>query len=117
VITEQQIQQAVDILAREAQPLKVILFGSYARGDAREDSDVDFLVIEREVPDKNAEMVRLRRALRPLHLHADVIVASEIYTQSSWAGFPGTYLYDALREGKVMYAVDGAGALAVAASA
>jgi hypothetical protein len=72
---------------------------------------VDFLVIEREVPNKNAEMVRLRRALRPLHLRADVIVASEEYARSSWAGFPGTYLYQALRESKVMYAMDGAGAL------
>jgi predicted nucleotidyltransferase len=109
VITEEQIQLAVDILVREARPLKVILFGSYARGDARDDSDVDFLVIEREVPGKNAEMVRLDKALSPMRLNADVLVASEAHVSSSWGGFPGTYLYDALREGKVMYAVDGAG--------
>lgn len=31
------------------QPVKVILFGSRARGDAAPDSDVDLLLIEREV--------------------------------------------------------------------
>jgi predicted nucleotidyltransferase len=30
-------------------PAKVILFGSHARGDADQGSDLDFLVIEREV--------------------------------------------------------------------
>jgi predicted nucleotidyltransferase len=117
MIIEEQIQQAVDILVREANPLKVNLFGSHARGDAREDSDVDFLVIEREVPNKSAEMVRLQRTLIPMRINADVFVASEEYTLSSWAGFPGTYLYDALREGRVMYALDGASALAAATGA
>jgi len=39
---------------------KVILFGSYARGDATEDSDVDFLVVEKDVPSNVTEVVRLR---------------------------------------------------------
>ena len=34
--------------------LLAIRFGSYARGDAREDSDVDFLVIESEPRDKTS---------------------------------------------------------------
>ena len=41
-----------------------MLFGSYARGDAREDSDLDLLVIEPRVDDRAKEMVRLRRVLR-----------------------------------------------------
>ena len=93
------------------------LFGSAVHDRSRPDSDVDFLVIEREVPSKHAEMVRLDEALSPLRIPVDVIVASEAHVASSWADFPGTYLYDALREGKVMYAMDGTGALALAQSA
>jgi predicted nucleotidyltransferase len=51
-----------------AQPLKVILFGSHARGDADDYSDVDLLVIEVTVPDRCEEMVRLNRALSLEHL-------------------------------------------------
>lgn len=54
----------------------MILFGSHARGDAGPDSDLDFLVIERDVVDRIAESVRLRRALGSLRLPIDVIVLS-----------------------------------------
>ncbi len=109
-ITQDVIQEAVAILVSEAQPLQVILFGSHARGDASPDSDVDFLVVEREIHDTVGEMNRLRDALRPLRIPVDVLVTTEAHLASSWADFPGTYLYDALHEGKVMYAMDRTGA-------
>ncbi|MBA3572751.1 MAG: nucleotidyltransferase domain-containing protein [Pyrinomonadaceae bacterium] len=34
------------LLGEAAKPARVVLFGSYARGAATEDSDMDFLVIE-----------------------------------------------------------------------
>jgi predicted nucleotidyltransferase len=39
------IQELADRIAREFQPEKIILFGSYARGNPTPDSDVDLLVI------------------------------------------------------------------------
>jgi len=47
-------------------PARIVLFGSHARGDAGPDSDLDFLVIEHDVPDRHAEMVRLEREVRSL---------------------------------------------------
>jgi len=114
MVTKEQIRRAVEILVREARPERVILFGSYARGEAGPDSDLDLLVVEREVPRRQAEMARLRRALSPLRIPADILVADVNQLSSSWADFPGSYLYDALREGQVLYAVDGASAPAVA---
>jgi predicted nucleotidyltransferase len=114
MISEDQIRAAVAILVREAQPERVILFGSYARGEARPDSDLDLLVVEREVRHQQAEMARLRRALSPLRIPMEILVTDLARLSSSWADFPGSYLYDALREGKVLYAVDGAGAPAAA---
>jgi len=46
MINNSAIREAVWLLKEAASPAKIILFGSYARGEAHEDSDLDFLVIE-----------------------------------------------------------------------
>jgi predicted nucleotidyltransferase len=79
----------------------VILFGSQARGDARSGSDLDFLVIERTVPDRHAEMVRLRSALKAMRRPIDVLVYSEAQAEE-WRDAPGTALHAALTEGRVL---------------
>ena len=114
MISNDQIKEAVTILVREAQPEKIILFGSYVRGEATSDSDLDLLVIKKEVRHPQAEMVRLRRALSPLRIPVDILITDVAHLSSSWADFPGSYLYDALREGEVLYAVDRTGTLALA---
>lgn len=81
---------------------QIILFGSQARGDAENDSDWDFLVIEPAVENRAHEMVRLRRALRPLRLAADVLVYSSAEVKQ-WSYQPGTALYWAIKEGRVVY--------------
>ncbi len=43
------------LLDAASSPARVILFGSHTRGDARDGSDLDFLVIEHEVDDRAAE--------------------------------------------------------------
>ena len=80
------------------------MFGSYARGDATEDSDLDLMVIEREVPNKFNEMVRLRQELRALRIPVDILVYSHNYVDE-WGHLPGTALYWALHEGKVLHEV------------
>ncbi len=102
MITKNKIEEAVGILRDAARPQRIILFGSYARGDAKEDSDLDFLVVESRIPDQRMEMVRLRRVLRPLRIPVDVIVATEDQVEE-WGALPGTALYHALKEGEVVY--------------
>src|SRR6202035_2310656 len=67
MVPQEVIEMAGRTLAAvAADPVKIVLFGSRARGDAGPDSDFDFLVVERDPTDRHAEMVRLGRALRPL---------------------------------------------------
>jgi Nucleotidyltransferase domain. len=102
MILEATIQEAVRLLKEAANPVKIILYGSSARGDITEKSDLDFLVIEKELKSRRVEMVRLSDILRPLRIPIDVLVASE-KVFNEWADTPRTVLYEAAKEGKVLY--------------
>ncbi len=102
-IDEQKLQQAVQRIVAVAQPVRVIVFGSYGRGDAGPDSDLDIMVIERRVDNRGEEMVRLRQAVGSIDVGVDVLVYSEaeIEERRDWCTSP---VYWALREGRTLYA-------------
>ena len=90
------------IAAAASSPAQVIVFGSYARGDADEDSDLDLLVIEREVRDKANEYMRLHRAVGSIGVGVDVVVLSrDDFERRSQV--PGTLPYWAQKEGRVLH--------------
>lgn len=102
MISEKTIQEAVELLRKAANPIKIVLFGSYARGDYTKESDLDFLVIEKELKARRMETVRLRDVLSPLRIPVDVLVISE-KTYQEWKDLPGTVIYEAELEGRIVY--------------
>ena len=101
MIDKYAIHQAASLLMSD-DVCKIILFGSYARGDANDESDVDLMVVEKHVQSKVKEIVRLRKLLRPLRLPIDMMVVSE-QDVNDWGALPGTALYWAIKEGEVLY--------------
>jgi len=83
---------------------RVILFGSHAKGTARPDSDLDFLVIEPKVEDRFEEIFRLREAIgtvfegeiRPV----DLIVTDEEHFSLS-QHTPNTLAFEAATDGRL----------------
>ncbi len=63
MITQSQIQQVSDEIARQFQPERIILFGSYAYGTPTEDSDVDLLVVMPFEGRKSKQAIEIRRAV------------------------------------------------------
>lgn len=102
MISEQTIREAVERVVAAARPTKIILFGSLARGESDEGSDLDLLIIEPELVDRYEEMVRLRDAIGPVGTGVDVLVYSEEEAERR-GQVPGTVVYWALKEGRVIY--------------
>ena len=83
-------------------PLRILLFGSRARGDARPDSDIDLLVIVPRIDDKRRQTVEIMRLLRELRTPVDIVVTSPDEITRGGAVL-GSVLSHALREGVVLY--------------
>jgi uncharacterized protein len=96
----------VDEIARRlvaATPPKtrIVLFGSRARGEEGEHSDVDVLVIEPAVDDPMKESARLRRVLQGLGVPIDVLVITK-HEADRRSVVRGTIVERALREGRTL---------------
>lgn len=74
LLIRQQIQNR--ILAAEPNVRDILIFGSYARGDARQDSDVDLLVVVPDGIDRRRCGRQVQLALDGLGLAFDVLVLS-----------------------------------------
>ena len=101
--TPESVQQAAERLHAASPEATIILFGSRARGDARPDSDVDFMVVLPQAPaSPRHEMVVLSDLLRPLRVWADVLVVGAQRFREA-AAVPGTLHHSVASEGKVLY--------------
>jgi predicted nucleotidyltransferase len=100
--TAELISSMAEHIVRRFDPLRIVLFGSHARGDADPGSDVDLLVVLPEVADKRQAAIAIRRSLATWPVSKDIIVTTpdEIARRGHLVG---TVLRPALREGKVLY--------------
>ncbi|MGH8896595.1 MAG: nucleotidyltransferase domain-containing protein [Egibacteraceae bacterium] len=97
------LPEVVADIVREHDPLKVILFGSLARGESGPDSDIDLLVVLPDAP--FAERIRMmgavRRSIRaPVPVDVFVTDPDEIARRGH---LTGSILYPALHEGVVVH--------------
>ena len=102
VIDERIINDAAQRLAAAASsPVRVLIFGSGARGEAGPRSDVDFLVIEDSFDSRLRETVRLRDAIGNLNVPVDIVLVTEDEAELKRYR-PGSVVKRALAEGRVL---------------
>jgi predicted nucleotidyltransferase len=94
--------EAIERIALQFNPLQIILFGSWARGQAYPDSDLDLLVILPSIENKRQTAIQIGNALSDLPVSKDIVVTTpeEIAARGN---IIGQVLRPALREGKVVY--------------
>lgn len=108
-VSDEMIDRMTRRIVREVDPERVLLFGSRARGEGNEHSDVDLLVVKREPfgggRSRRQEAARIWRCLSDFRIPTDVLVfsASEV---AQWKDSSHHVIARALREGKILYESD-----------
>ncbi len=100
------LQNIVNDILKEAEVEKIILFGSYARGEEWKDSDLDLLIIEKEPFTKERsrrkEIQKIREALSKHRIPKDILVYDR-NEFDEWKDSINHIIAQSVREGKVLY--------------
>ncbi len=102
MIEESEISRVAARMAEAANAERVILFGSHARGEADEDSDVDLLIIAESDLPRFKRSPPLYRLLRPYPFPMDLIVYTPQEVEAATRS-PVSFVSIVLREGKTVY--------------
>lgn len=102
-MTKQAIfKEAAKTLATRYHPVRIVLFGSQARGTADRRSDIDLLVIGPVKKNRLKLMVEMCRALAGIDYAFDILLLTAREYERD-REIPGTLARYASREGKVLY--------------
>lgn len=101
-VTAALLDEVVRRIVEAGNPEKIVLFGSRARGDFREDSDIDLLVVE------ESDLPRFKRSPKYLVATVGLFPAKDIVVWTPaevarWANVPNSFAATTLREGKILY--------------
>ena len=102
-ITALTLEEAVSRILATGSPLRIVLFGSHARGEAGPKSDLDLLIIEESNLPRYKRTARYLRALIGVFPAKDVVVWTPQEVEA-WSRVPDAFITTALREGKTLYA-------------
>jgi predicted nucleotidyltransferase len=102
MVDESQIQQVAVQLGNAANASQVILFGSYARGEATDRSDVDLMVVAQSDLPRHKRAVRLYTQFRPYPFGRDIVVYTPQEVEEGRKSAL-SFVSGVLREGKTLY--------------
>ena len=106
VLDQALLDELVARIAEAVKPEKIILFGSWARGDAGAESDIDLFVQVETGQNTRQVCAAAYAAIRPLYRRlargVEVVVKDRAFVER-YGDLVGTVVLDVLREGKVLY--------------
>lgn len=105
-VTEDMLKEITKTIVDAVNPVKIVLFGSYARGNAGPDSDLDFLIIEDGVFDatrsRRKEIGNIHRRLLAYNVSMDILLYSK-NEFDKWKNGINHVIARAHREGRIVY--------------
>jgi len=107
-----QKQEIITVLKKD-NPLKIIVFGSYASGTEKESSDLDLYVITRDnyIPQNYKEKIKLKCAisesLDPLRRHFPIdLIVHTLPMHEKFKEMDSSFAREILNNGEVLYEAD-----------
>ncbi|MDP3048544.1 MAG: nucleotidyltransferase domain-containing protein [Thermodesulfovibrionales bacterium] len=100
-LLEEELSRIVEVLAKNYEPEKVILFGSLAGGDMHEWSDIDLLIVKKTTKRPLERILEASRLIKPT-IGIDLFV----YTPEEFDALVQekfSFLTTIARKGKVLY--------------
>lgn len=100
---QKEVQTLIDRLIQHYKPLKIIAFGSFARGDMHEDSDLDLCIIKKDIPSSRVyRRFEVYQLLDDRNIPLDVVIYQpEEFEERRRLGDP--FIKTILSEGKMLY--------------
>ncbi len=96
------LDRLIQTVVTSVRPLRIILFGSAARGEMGPDSDLDVLVVMPQGTHRRKTAQRLYRQMGGLGMPFDIVVATPDDLELHQSN-PGLIYGTILREGKEVY--------------
>ncbi|NOX53317.1 MAG: nucleotidyltransferase domain-containing protein [Planctomycetes bacterium] len=101
-VTQDVLDEIVRRIVAAVRPLRIILFGSAARGQTGADSDLDLLIVVRDGCHTRQVAQHLYSQLRGIGCAKDLVVVQESDVRKHGDN-PYLIIHDALRDGKELY--------------
>jgi predicted nucleotidyltransferase len=102
-ITPSLIQYIVNKIVNEIQPEKIILFGSFARGDFDKNSDLDLFIVNKGTESNRLVRRKIDALLWGRRFPIDLVVRKEEDINWNFRAKNPFYIHDIFKDGKVLY--------------
>jgi len=102
MIQKKQIDYISKKIVKNIEPEKIILFGSYAKGDYNENSDLDFIVVKQSNLPRHKRGLEIRRLFYGLLIPFDL----KVYTPDEYNNDLNnkySFLSSAIKNSKLLY--------------
>ena len=100
-IPENVIQELVRQIVDQFQPERIILFGSYARGNPRPESDIDLLIVMQTDQREMQQALAIRQKINPL-FGVDLLVYTPDRLEQR-LNLADSFLREILDQGLILY--------------
>ncbi len=96
------LDEIIRRIVKVAAPERIILFGSAARGNTHENSDIDLLIIKPGTYNPRVIAADIHVSLYGIDQAVDLVIVTPEQVEQ-YKNSPSTVVYPALREGRVIY--------------